>query len=418
MTSPTIIRSPGAIDEASDAFNHAFTLYRQTAMARQQLDLERQKANAQIGLQGAQADEAKVRAKELQSEIDRADNQMLGQRAAMQLHQLDDNSFDAALQQMKIDPDALYWAHETRLGMKQQEAATQRDVAQGQVATLQSQELQRQSAVAQGVRNALAKYEGSNLMTNSTTQAKALSDVFTIDPQQALNMAETFNKISGTHHVTALDDGSILTSDDKGNWHVTAHAWGGKQTGGTTAQLAVSDRLAAARGALFALQHLQSLYGIDKQAVTDPVAATSAEEARGAIGQFLAGGSGQVTAQALRSSHQKLAKMYGDQFSVNYFKFARGGNQPRNQKFVEDFRHGYLPLGPFDPAVGTAAFQSRNLLIGQLQDFIKSYDPNKPFDTTNFPGVSESLNADGAVSQSGAPYGTSNFAATPWNPNR
>lgn len=418
VTSPTIIQTPGALDTASQAFQQSFALFRQLAEKRQALDLERQRITSQVGLEDAQKQQIKANTLRINAEIQRTDAQLAGQRLAMQLHQEDDPTFEAHLQQLKVDPDTNYWAHEARMGIQQQQASTQRDQQQAQVGALQLQQLQRQALVRDAVTNVLKKYEG-DILTNPASQAKAVADIWTVDPQAALQQADAFNAMGRQSHVQALDDGSILTSDDRGKWHITAHAWGGKvAAGGQTAALNVQERLVAARQTLSALQNLQALARVDPDGVVEPPVATTFEDARGLIGKALAGGAGQTTAQASRTAHQQMASMYGNQFIDNYFKFIRGGNTPRSQQFITNFRRAYLPIGPLKPGVGQAAYKNRQDLIDQTLNFVKQFTPDKPFDTTTLPGFSESLNADAQVQQAGGATGSPNFAAQPWNPNK
>src|SRR5512143_3986177 len=97
MTSPTIIQQPGAIDQATAAFMQSFAMSRGLAQKRQELELERQKVASQTQLEGAQASEARDRAKKLEQEIEDTQNMQVGLRFEQaHLNNLDDDQAFAA----------------------------------------------------------------------------------------------------------------------------------------------------------------------------------------------------------------------------------------------------------------------------------------------------------------------------------
>lgn len=421
MTSPTIIQQPGALDVATEAFQRSFAQYRQLAYQREQLSLAKAKAASEIALQGAEAGEAKARTKGLEEQLRLADAQLLGRRFAMQNSQMDDNSFMAAGQKL-LDPDALFYANEARMGTAKDMADIQYQRAHAQLEQLQGADLQKRAARDEAVQHVLAGYSHTDIVTNPATQARALADVMAVDEEAAFKQAQVFNQMSHNYHIEALPDGSVLTADPKtGHWSIAAHAWGGRPAGGSAnAQMNLGQRLVAAKQARQALLNLQAIYRVDKEGVTDPPTVTTADDARGILGRVLGGGAGQTTAQQLRSANQQRASMHGNVFIDNYFKAVPGGNTPRSQVFITNFRRGYLPIGPLKPGVAETAFQNRVNLLNDLNDYIGqlqgALSGTNTVDPTHMPGFSEALNADGAVQAASGTMGGTNYGDRPWAP--
>src|SRR5512143_2942614 len=128
MTSPTIIQQPGAIDQAAGAFMQSYAMSRGLAQKRQELELEKQKVASQTALEGAQASEARDRAKKLEQEIEDTNNMQIGLRFAQaHLNNLDD---DQAFSQdtASLDPVQRGYAMSARDVLRQ----TRADIASRQ----------------------------------------------------------------------------------------------------------------------------------------------------------------------------------------------------------------------------------------------------------------------------------------------
>src|SRR5512146_422435 len=187
MTSPTIIQQPGAIDQAAGAFMQSYAMSRGLAQKRQELELEKQKVASQTALEGAQASEARDRAKKLEQEIEDTNNMQIGLRFAQaHLNNLDD---DQAFAQdtASLDPVARGYAMSARDVLRQ----TRADIAaKQQSAAMQQQEAEtmranreRRGRVDAGIADVLARHQGK-LNTIDGVQS-ALADAALVDPERA-----------------------------------------------------------------------------------------------------------------------------------------------------------------------------------------------------------------------------------------
>ena len=420
----TVIQTgPSGWDIAAQAFQQAFQNGQQLALKRKELELQAQRVQSATDLEAAQRRqiEQDLQQKAGQHQADDAANNAYAGLASLHPELLSDpvKMIAAVAPQLSQIPGAtesfagLMKGHtEILSGAAQRDLAIQRAAVDQATAAHQ----ERENLLDGQVHDILSHYEGQDLAHNPQTQAKAIADIFTVDPERALRQADTFNKINGRVTTTALDDGSILTADEQGHWHVTAHAWGGRPAaGGPGAQMAVQQRLVAARQTVNALQKLNAIYLMDHEGVVEPPAATTLEDAKGVLGRVLGGGAGMTTAQAVRSKHQQLAGMYGAQFIDQYFKTIVGGNTPRNREYWLNFRRAYVPIGPLKEGVGEAAYRSRLELIADLQQLIRSASAGQAPDPSLVHGFSDAINAETQVQQLVDPSGAGvDLSQRPW----
>lgn len=305
MTSPTIIRSPGAIDEAAAAFQQAFVISNQLARQRQQLQIEQQKAASQINLEGAQANEAKARTKGLEQQAEDLANQEAGHRLAT-AHIADLNNDNAFAQDLQnVDPAVGAYA----LTFRDQLRKASSDVA---LQTAQTGEAQ-QRIDAQKRDLDENNRIGQLIATADTSSPNALATlarrIGAINPAK-MGMVTALEP-KGNYTFFHGPDGQLYIGDTK-RGTATRTEYNVGQPAGAGLARQNQQKLAAgmAYNAIRALDQIGSKYGIDATGI--PVAASAAQGVAnlGAFGVKPFGGLAGPAAQRLRSQVQQDAANY------------------------------------------------------------------------------------------------------------
>jgi len=395
MTSPVIIQQPGTIDDASAAFMKAFVTSRQLAAQRQQLEIEYQKAQSQIGLEGAQAGEARARAAQLEQEMEKAANEEAGARYAA-AHAADPNDIGAFSNTLnnvpkeQREPALRHWIGLQQAGSEARKAKTSADQA-----LVDYQNAQRDQRNQAGFEQTVEHYKSLPLTLNTVQQMAR--DLAVFDPAKAELVSRTL--------LPSLDGDWRSVVGNDGKWYLYSGKNGAlRDTGqnlGPRGENSVSQQATqlAANQVYLALEDAERLERVDPQASKSPVGAEAAQgiASLGAFGMKPFGGiAGPVAQQAMTPNQQQfqadMARLTGNYPSL--MKNFRGSNALLD-RLAKEWRP---PAGSSDQV---RASLRRNRL--QLMRLVNNMRMGKPMDLTQLPGYKDSLVGAAQEQPSNAP---------------
>ncbi len=347
MTSPTIIQQPGALDAAKEAFMQSFLMAKGLARQRQQLEMEQQKIASQTNLEGAQAGEARDRAKALEQQMEDTNNKQIGLRFA-QAHLADlgdDQAFAADTQ--GLDEVQRGYAMSARDTLRQTLADIQSKQAAAHMQEQEAQRMQatreRQTRVDAGIANILRSHQGRLGTVDGVQQM--LADAAVVDPESAATLARTFvPQLEGHWQSVVGNNGDlVLVETTKGITRNTGINLGPKGAGGAAGgTLPKDEAILAIDNATDAINHMQALVQQDDKADDVPMLSAMA----GGVGSVpvvggTVKGATRPIAQRLLSPNQQLYRMYAQQLLHNQASLMPRGQ--RSMPLLQSLMDGYIP---------------------------------------------------------------------------
>lgn len=401
MTSPTIIRSPGALDSAVAAFQQAFTLSRQLVTQRQQLELERQKVASQTNLESAQAGEVRARTTALDQQITDTNNKLVGTRIAMAHLGEDDKTFAQSLATGGFDETVAGYAQNARTAFQSTQAdaankvaQVQQTIAQTAQTAQQTAKLQRDATEASAIHDTLSRFPASALVNDSDAQQRAIIAVSAINVQKAQELAQAF-AMTNSHYTPLFGPNGDLYVVNTRTGSVTPSKFnvgqraGGTSTSGATRQAVI--QLASSQ-ALRALESAQALVRLDSKSGSQSAMASGLEDMGNApvVGGLVRGFTAPA-GQSMRTPHQRQFNMLMDRFSEHYLKMLPAMG-PRGQNAFKQIIQAYRPpAGADDAETQRRAYEARDELINELRELSAAMRDGRQPDFTKLPGFNQAM---------------------------
>lgn len=394
MTSPTIFQTPGAIDDASAAFMKAFVTSRQLASQRQQLQIEMAKAQSQIGLEGAQAGEAKARTAQLEQQLEDTRNNEAGARYAA-AHVSDPGDIGAFAQTLGNIPDEqrqyalAHWLDFREAGAKARKAQSDADQA-----ALDYQNAQRDQRNQAAFQQTIEHYKTLPLtLQNVQLMGRDLA-MFDATKAEA-TVRPLLGSLEGDWRSVVGNDGKWFLYDGKrGSLRDTGVNLGPK---GANATQQVAMQIAAEQ-IYHALSDAIRLERLDANASKKPTGAALAKGIGGVgipgVGHPLAGAAEPAAVAAMTSNQlqfQNDIDVVVSQYP-NLMKSFRGG-----EALLQRLETQWRPKAGADDGARAQALRNHLFLLRQV-DAIRQ---GKQMDLMQLPGYKESV--IGAAQEQPAP---------------
>lgn len=308
MTSPTIIRSPGPLDEATSAFMQAYLASSQLARQKQALQLEQQKAQSQIAMQGAEAGEAKQRTAQMQQQMEDLEAQHQGLALATGATGfLDDNQRIATMLHGQ-DPVVAGHAMEFIQQFRKSAADTAEATGRGQEAQARAAQLAHETDVNKAIAGITSQYTTQQLQ-NPTTMLELGRRVLaqTGDPEKAHSIMQALTPPEGDYEMVKAGNSMYIVDKHKGTWRNTGIVVPPTATLGSVRANAVKMAWARIADAVSGLHQLSQQHGISATAVPSAAALAEGLANVGAFGVKPFAKMGGTAAQALRTDPQQQA---------------------------------------------------------------------------------------------------------------
>lgn len=391
MTSPSIIQTPGAIDEAASNFFHAFTLARQLSAQHQQLQMEQQKTQAQLAESGARTAEANSLAKQHEQELEESQNRVLGGRVAAGFAADPQFSDDAAwsqhLIQAQVPDEVKPYASAARQQTLKAAADTRKSIADAQEAEVKARAAQNKDRNDKIVGDLISTYSGhldrvenvQNLMERAVAKTGDPSIVNQLDPFMK-NLKGDWQKVVGT-------DGRVsFVEPESGRVRQTNLREAVRGSGGLGAGVTAQVLQQSFQQENESLAEMERLESVDNQASKVPPLAALAARARGTGPMALLQGLASPAAQASMTPNQQQFWSAANRWAATHVS-----NMPKSRgstTMMDKLLSGWVPVSGQADETRAATRKARLNLMRQNARVIQ--DPVNA-DLTTIPGYKDLL---------------------------